>query len=212
MAVQEQLESCPTDDLPSASRALDAVLAALDRATWFRLTHMADLIRSCIAVLLSAATRAGLREHRGALAIIAQLEECATLGELRTTIVDIGTTIDRPTDATIGDSPVVHRICEYVEHALDRPISLAEVAAEVELSPSYVSTLFRRDTGESLLRFVARRKIEAAKRLLTAESHLPVSEIAERCGYSDYRYFTRVFKRITGVTPTEFARGQRGGP
>lgn len=91
------------------------------------------------------------------------------------------------------------------EHFSDNTISLEQVASIVGLSPSYFSFLFKRETGSGFLEYLTEVRIDRAKELLRT-THLTVARIAVESGYSDTKYFTRLFKRIAGVKPSEFRK------
>jgi len=76
------------------------------------------------------------------------------------------------------------------------------------VNASYLSALFKRETGEKLTDFVARRRMEHAAYLLTS-TKLTVSAVAQSCGISDDNYFAKLFKRHTGLPPSLFRQEQR---
>ncbi|MGU3472597.1 response regulator [Paenibacillus sp. D51F] len=90
-----------------------------------------------------------------------------------------------------------------IEERLLMPLSLREVAEEADVSPNYLSSVFKKDTGVSFVEYVTDRKISKAKEWLDNPNQ-PVSEIAERLGYFDKKYFREMFKRKTGMTPSEY--------
>ncbi|WMT43439.1 helix-turn-helix transcriptional regulator [Paenibacillus sp. D2_2] len=67
---------------------------------------------------------------------------------------------------------------------------------------------FQKDLGDSPVNYLINRRIEGAKRLL-ADSDIPVHEIAARVGYSNDKYFSMLFKKVTGQTPSAFRDGKR---
>ncbi|MFQ5575730.1 MAG: helix-turn-helix domain-containing protein [Anaerolineae bacterium] len=89
-----------------------------------------------------------------------------------------------------------------------RPFSAAQTAAAVGLSEPHLRALFRQWVGESPRRYHTRCRIEQAKRLLS-EQRLPVSEVALHVGVADASHFSHLFKDITGVAPSQFARARR---
>lgn len=99
--------------------------------------------------------------------------------------------------------PIVNKVQEYIFNNLNRDFSLKELADCCRLTPSYLSAVFKRETGCSVMSFAASRKIYYACTLLT-DTHMQIQEIARHCGYRDVSYFTRAFRRETGVTPTEY--------
>lgn len=93
---------------------------------------------------------------------------------------------------------------EIVARRYMEPISLNEVAAEVDLNPVYLSVLFKKETGTNFKDYVTGVRIETAKSLLReGESLLTV---AEKVGYKDAKYFSKLFTRIVGVNPTQYKK------
>ncbi|NHN31907.1 helix-turn-helix transcriptional regulator [Paenibacillus sp. S3N08] len=77
------------------------------------------------------------------------------------------------------------------------------MAAKVHLSPNYLATLFKKEAGTTLNDYVTRTRIYHAKRLLS-ESNLLIQEIAEKVGYKDVKYFTKLFKKEVGDSPRAY--------
>lgn len=98
------------------------------------------------------------------------------------------------------EHPLVRRIKQYVELHLRDKISLREIGEETYFSPIYCETVFKKETGRSLMRYVTDRRMAEAQKLLL-EGTLSLREIAESVGYADYNYFARTFKKATGHTP-----------
>ena len=112
-------------------------------------------------------------------------------------------------DATGGD--LIAEVIRYADqHAIER-ISLIDLAERFHFSPSYLCRVFKRETGKTLTDHLLRIRLGKATALL-ASSTLPIAEVAERCGYPDYFYFTRLFKRTYGVTPTAWRAGEGRHP
>jgi len=90
----------------------------------------------------------------------------------------------------------------------DASISLDRVAKEVNISPNYLSAIFSQEVGQTLIEYLTVKRINEAKRLLRHTDKL-LSEIASEVGYKDSRYFSFVFKKITGCTPSEYRKGAK---
>ncbi|MBR2562605.1 MAG: helix-turn-helix transcriptional regulator, partial [Eubacterium sp.] len=71
------------------------------------------------------------------------------------------------------------------------------------LNPSYLSTLFKQVTGQTFKEYLNHVRIQEAQRLLTHTDY-PIMEISIACGFSDQSYFTKVFRKYTGLTPRQY--------
>lgn len=104
-------------------------------------------------------------------------------------------------------TPAVHQAVErgkaYIQQHYQEEITLERVAREVSLTPDYYCKVFSRMAGETLVDYLTRVRVDEAKRLLQDPS-VSIKEACFRVGYNDPNYFSRVFKKVTGQTPTEF--------
>lgn len=91
----------------------------------------------------------------------------------------------------------------HMFNRLYEPISLQDLAELTGLNASYLSQLFKKETGMTVSECIAKERIEEAKRLL-ALTDLPLLEISARLHFNDQSYFTKVFKKFAGVTPKHF--------
>jgi two-component system response regulator YesN len=94
---------------------------------------------------------------------------------------------------------------EYIKKHYQKDISLEDVSRQVDISLYYFSKLFKDVVGENFIDYLTRIRIEAAKKLLQSESS--IKEVAVDVGYKDSNYFSRIFKKCVGITPTEFKEG-----
>jgi AraC family transcriptional regulator len=111
-----------------------------------------------------------------------------------------------PRDAKSGNGlprARLNRVIEYIEANLDRDIDLATLAQTAGMSAHYFSELFKQSVHVSPHQYVLRRKIARARNLLN-DPGVTVLEAAVRSGFSDQSYFTKIFRRIVGVTPTGY--------
>jgi AraC family transcriptional regulator len=99
----------------------------------------------------------------------------------------------------------IRRAMQYLDAHLTDDIGLAELAADVGLSPGHLAAAFRRQTGLPPHRWLMRRRVERARDLL-AESRWSVTEIAHACGFASSQHLATMFKRQTGQTPSEHRR------
>lgn len=104
------------------------------------------------------------------------------------------------------DQDRVQQIREYIDINFPMEISTRRLATEFNLNANYLSTLFRNKTGSTISEYIAQVRVNAACRLLR-ETAMSVAETARTVGYSDPKYFHKVFRRIKGLTPGEFQKG-----
>lgn len=98
---------------------------------------------------------------------------------------------------------VIHQSIHYVNAHYAERISLEDLARRVYLSPSYFGKVFKEETGETFVAFLNRVRIERSKELLR-QPHMRLADIAQLAGFEEQSYFCRVFKKVVGVTPTQY--------
>ncbi|WP_253701747.1 response regulator [Bacillus sp. FJAT-27445] len=103
----------------------------------------------------------------------------------------------------INSKLLINRALNYINNHYHEKISLEDVAQNLHLSKHYLCNVFKKATGENMSLYINNLRIEKAKRLLL-ESDGRAKEIFEEVGYSNQQYFSRVFKKITGMTIMEY--------
>lgn len=101
------------------------------------------------------------------------------------------------------ENHIVKEIKEYVDTQLYSNIGINAVCRQIGYGKSYLCKLFKEQTGNTIARFVTERKIDAAKRMIR-EGNLNFTQISDALAFDNPQYFSRVFKRITDMTPSEF--------
>lgn len=104
--------------------------------------------------------------------------------------------------------PRLNSVFAYIEQAYTQPVSLADVAAAVGLTPGHLTTLVREHTGHTVLQWLQERRMMAARRLLV-ETDESVERIAAQVGYADVTYFIRLFRHIHGLPPLAWRKSAR---
>lgn len=98
---------------------------------------------------------------------------------------------------------VVLKLHNYIEHQLHGDLSLHRLAEQVYLTPFYLSRLYKQKTGRSLSEYITDYRLGRAKELLIG-SPLKIHEVGERIGFESASYFTRFFRKLTGLSPQQF--------
>ena len=102
-----------------------------------------------------------------------------------------------------GYSTLVRRVLIHIDTDLAGDLSLNTQAKLLDVNPSYLSTVFKKETGHTLTEYVTAKRIEHAVFLLNT-TKMQIQTIAQYCGIPDICYFTKTFKKIIGKTPTEY--------
>ncbi len=102
---------------------------------------------------------------------------------------------------------IVNKVIEELDRDCAQKISLPQLAETYHISEAYLSHVFKKQTGKSLMNYIAQIRIEKASQLIAMSrtgSSNKLYQIAQQVGYDDYSYFVRVFKKVTGMSPREF--------
>ena len=100
-------------------------------------------------------------------------------------------------------------IQRYIYDHYRQPLSLSQVAQHFHFSYNYLSSLFSTSFQMTFTEYVNQVRLEEAKRLLL-HSDLNLSEIADACGYTDLSYFSKLFKKHSGSSPSKYRKENRG--
>jgi Response regulator containing CheY-like receiver domain and AraC-type DNA-binding domain len=104
----------------------------------------------------------------------------------------------------------IEKIDEYLATNYSNPISLETVARQFGMTPSYLSSAYKKHKGIPPLKRITLLKIGKAKELLSIEAPLSIKEISDAIGYEDPYYFSRIFKAVEGLSPSAFREKARG--
>ena len=116
-----------------------------------------------------------------------------------------------PGDAADGQEKkdVVGTVKHYVREHIREDIYIADIARQVYLNEQYLMRSFKKAAGISILEFITNERVRLAKELLAGTDY-PVKQVADNVGYGNYSYFTKLFKRNTGLTPQAYRRTHGG--
>ncbi|MBD0382539.1 response regulator transcription factor [Paenibacillus sedimenti] len=102
---------------------------------------------------------------------------------------------------------VVKQVLAYIERNYMNNIGISQIAGELNMTQSYLSTLFHKRTGTTFIKHLTQVRILKAKELLT-KTNLQVGQVAEEVGYYSTRHFTKLFTEIVGIYPSDFKKSQ----
>ena len=102
-----------------------------------------------------------------------------------------------------GYSLLVQKVVTQIDYDLTADLGLKAISSLLNVNSSYLSTLFKKETGTTLTEYVNRKRIEHALFLLNS-TNMQIQVIAQYCGIPDVNYFTKIFKKIIGQTPKDY--------
>ncbi len=112
--------------------------------------------------------------------------------------------------ARVRNNNRISEVLALIDARYDEELSIDELAAKVYISKYYLCRLFKRYLGQTITEYVHTVRVSKAMVMLT-ESDEPITGIALKTGYADTNYFSRVFKRVTGISPTRLRKYHQGG-
>ncbi len=110
------------------------------------------------------------------------------------------------TEAEDGKPLIIQRTVKYIKENYAKDISLESAAKEAGITGGYLSAVFRQNMGVGFIDYLNRVRIEAACSYLR-DNKMKVYEVAHYSGFHDEKYFARIFRKETGVTPSEYRKG-----
>lgn len=112
-----------------------------------------------------------------------------------------------------SDIPLQERLVpetkEYLDIHYREPLNVSNLCEMFAVSPSHLQHLFKKQMGMGLVEYLNKHRVFCAENLLR-NTHLPICDIAEKVGFTDYGYFSRVYKKYRGISPTEFRKTING--
>ena len=131
------------------------------------------------------------------------LDEAVTIMEMRDYVKDhVKRSLARTGE--LKSNYAVRTVCDYVHrHIREEDLTAAVLAEVVYLTPSYLSSLFRKTMGTTIIQYITETRIELACEMLK-DPQKKLYQIADAVGYGDAKYFARQFKKTVGMTPSEY--------
>jgi len=207
MRFQNLLERMEVDE---AQKIVDEGLAYLFEFSKENKLAIYQSVLHFIDLIVHVAQKIGCEYAKNDSYLIEQyenLEECSTVGEvkdlLHQLIIDLGNA--KQVSLEKSNNQIIRAVKSYIENHYSENINLNSVASQVFLTPNYLSELFSKEENCTFKEYVIKIRIEMAKSLLS-DFRYNINDVAALVGYSDARYFVKLFKRNIGITPAEFRK------
>lgn len=104
-----------------------------------------------------------------------------------------------------NDNFIIKAVKDYVDKNYKDEISVASISQDLNINYNYLSYCFKNETNENLSSYISRVRVEKAK-LYLEDFKIPISNISEMVGFSEHNYFSKIFKKYTSLTPSEYRR------
>lgn len=132
-----------------------------------------------------------------------ELTEDLILARLEIIIHEIFRELGRRNQQVREETEEIRRVKRYLDSHIGQIVTIREMSDLIFRSPDYLIKHFKAETGVTPYQYLLKRKMQIAERLLR-DTAIPVGEIAEQLGYGDAHYFSGLFKKEKGVSPTQF--------
>lgn len=136
--------------------------------------------------------------------MIENIFEFANLPEWQSSVLDYAVYLAALLKQDTKESPYITEALAFIKTHFKKNINMAMVANQVSVNYTWFSEKFKEHTGVNFNEYLKRLRIEEAKKLLEKGCY-KVYEVAERCGFSDVKYFMKIFREETGMSPTEWS-------
>ncbi|WP_217594708.1 response regulator [Cohnella sp. GbtcB17] len=209
-----------TDFLEKGHRAaflalFDQFMGTIDGASFSRTGTAVEIFYGMVSMFITYINRWALMKpvsDRFNINRLFSIEEHATWREATASFRQLADMLfEMKSDESEQQSnEVIRKVQDYIKENLEGDLSLTRLAEAVYLSPSYLSKLYKQETGISLTDYIVDNRIQKAKELLLG-SEQKIHKIGRSVGFESAAYFARCFKKMTGQTPQEFRDGVRRG-
>jgi two-component system response regulator YesN len=209
ISLQEEnaiIQCIRTSDFEGLDPALDTFFANLARPGIYSKDDVQRVVTALICSVYHVCAERGLNTEKifgPNLAILGELNRTATLNALKSKIRNCLNIIIEQYPAHKNQWKVVNSALKYIEENLAEDLSLEIVAQKVFVSSGYLSTIFKQVLQKNFVDCLHEIRMKRAKELLR-DFHAKIYEIATQVGYKDEKYFSQIFKKMTGMTPNQY--------
>ncbi|SFD50278.1 two-component system, response regulator YesN [Paenibacillus catalpae] len=151
-----------------------------------------------------------VKEQKKSLAVINdyldKISRTSSLHELKDLMFGVFDLVDSSSGTKHKEesaNKIIEQIKQMIEEQYDQDLSLEGIAEQVYLTPSYLSYLFKKETGQSLIRYITQVRMDKAVMLLR-DTNMKIVDICQKLGYRNSNYFIQSFRQHYGVTPAKF--------
>lgn len=145
---------------------------------------------------------------RKKIILFKKIDIAKSFDEIRNIVIEAFKDIENLTQNKVdsrNDSFIVKAVKEYVDKNYKEEISVASISQDLNINYNYLSYCFKNETNENLSSYINKLRVEKAKTYLE-DFKIPIADISEIVGFSEHNYFSKIFKKYTSFTPSEYRR------
>lgn len=193
-------DAIASGDKDSIEKSVRELLDSMSHQGVFSAAYIHHIFCDLFAKLY---TQYGYTDNKGMRTAMRKLSGCRSKQALILLTQSVLEDAVRKSAAEQDVSYVVHRVKRIIHKEFSRDLSLDYLASSVGLAPSYLSFVFKRETGENIIKYLTDYRIDQARQMLESGRY-KISQIARMCGYENPSYFNRLFKNAYGLTPSQY--------
>ncbi|NJP40366.1 response regulator [Oscillospiraceae bacterium HV4-5-C5C] len=172
------------------------------RSIYYQLNHQINVARETLCLCSREQQEAVQNQH------LQVIDRSDTLDDLQKYLLNKAREVIALKKREENGNAVVAKVLRFIQHHYNEPdLSVRALADYCYLTPTYFSSLFKRKTGRTVGQYLTEYRIEKARLLLRDES-FKLYQVARQVGYEDSNYFARIFKKQTGLSPSEYRESQ----
>lgn len=202
--ISEFSEQISRKDTAAATKTEDKLFNRLKNCQTLLPSNAKDTYFKLFIALEQAYRMQMLFDEASSKPIWDRILACNTLFDLHSMLLDELKRLEKRAQESAKESSPVSMMKDYIyKNFFADTLSVKDISSHAGLSVSYACTLFKSETGTTLNQYLTGYRMEKAKQLL-ADPRIRISDISERVGYQDGNYFSKSFKKATGLTPSEY--------
>lgn len=206
---QNAIHCFTVNDMPALSKILDIISADIRMNKYYSVDDYRHFITTLVVDSLRSNKYQPLLEKylEKDITFISKLYYLHSMKETIARVMDIfsSMTIEREQEGLSDASKIINDVIHYINLHYAEKISLSNIEEKYSISASYFCKLFKSASGLSFVNYLNQVRVEKATQLLVS-TNKKISDVAKECGFSDYPYFCKTYRKFTGYSPNEIRR------